>query len=548
VVGRSVPATNVSSDEIGAPVEIKKEVDELKRIIFLIVASLMLLGLVLPGCTGETPPEVGDIVFEDGKINVGIAGELSHMTGQFQMIGAQLAIAEIGTVDIDGEAFNLTLVPIETGEATRDPTGGQGTTAMIDKIDDVNFIMGGFRTEAVVNYREVAVGPGGEGVIFWNAGAATEALQQSVVTDYDNYKYWFHATPYNEYFLGQTIVRNIDAVGRLIRAAGNMTPDATLRAVMVADNLAWAQEEVEVIESLLPGINVNLASPTVFVNPLLVDPSQWAAILTPLAGVNPHFVIPVLSADAGVAFAGVRKAVIPNAMAVGINVPGQFKSQFAADLGTPPPGGPTIQNDIIIDTWAEEVEMTAKTQPFMTGFMAFTGGEYPLYTAATYDAMFSLAAAIESEAWYDSTAGKGYANTDDIIAWLEDPDNQQVTTTGKVGYYPLPGATGTNSTPALTEAQVLELYPHIGTAGYPAYDVDGWTTPAHTAHDLVYGPGYLTGLGDQWQWDATATLWKKYAVWPMEITGADLKDQYGDWNFEYTGTKAIQLNPAAVHP
>jgi hypothetical protein len=34
----------------------------------------------------------------------------------------------------------------------------------------------------------------------------------------------------------------------------------------------------------------------------------------------------------------------------------------------------------------------------------------------------------------------------------------------------------------------------------------------------------------------------------MEIAGADLKDQYGDWNFAYPGTKALILVPGVAKP
>lgn len=451
------------------------------------------------------------------------------------------------TVDVDGEPHSIALVEIETGEATVDPEGNQGYSALLAKIDDVDFILGGFRTEAVETYREVAVGPSGEGVVFVNCGAATEELQHSCIDDYANYKYWFKGTPYNEYFLAQSCVRMIDSVGRLVRTAGNFSEDYTLRAGIIADDLSWCEDLVPLIESGLPGINVNLVTPSVYIDALLVDPGLMGAALTPIAAGDPHFVIPVLSADAGVAFAGTRKVMMPTAMSVGINVPAQFKSPFAADLGTSPPGGPYVALDVHLDTWAEEVAVTSSTLPFLAGFMAFTSGEYPLYTAATYDVLLTLVEAIEDEAWYDETTETGYANVDDIIAWMEDPLNARTTTTGKSAFYPTPGTTS-GSAPALSSAQVSALYPHIGTAGYPAYDAANWTMPAHTTHDVVYGPGYLTGVGAQWQWDAGASQWKKFGVWPMEFGGADLKDQYGDWNFEYTGTKAIILNPSVVKP
>lgn len=529
----------------------------MKKYIFLLVAALLVLGLVLPGCGGageqqeeeeEEPPVVGDIVLEEGTISIGIAGELTHMTGQFQLLGATMAAGEIGTVDVDGVPHEVAIVEIETGEATVDPAGSQGYSALLAKIDDVDFIFGGFRTEAVTVYREVAVGPEGAGVIFFNCGAATEALAHSVIDDYDNYKYWFKGTPYNEYFLSQSCVRMVDSVGRAIRTAGGFAEDYTLRAGIIADDLSWCEDLIPLIEDLLPSINVDLVAPSVLINPLLVDPAQMGAALAPIAAGDPHFVIPVLSADAGVAFAGTRKAMMPSAMSVGINVPAQFKSPFAADLATPPTeGGPYVALDVILDTWAEEVATTASTLAFLAAFTSFSGGEYPLYTAATYDAIKTLVLAIEAEAWYDETDGVGYANSDDIIAWLEDPANARTTTTGKSAFFPVPGTTS-GGDPALAESQVSALYPHIGTAGYPDYDAADWTMPGHTTHDLVYGPGYLTGVGCQWQYDSDAGLWKKFGVWPTEIAGADLKDQYGDWNFEYTGTRDLILNPAVVKP
>lgn len=532
----------------------------MKKILYLIVAGLLVLGLVLAGCGGtgqqeeeeeEEEPVVGDIVFEDGQIAIGVAGEAEHMTGMFQMLGATMGAGEInaaGGVDIGGVPHEIALVPIETGEATVDPLGSQGYSALLAKIDEVDAILAGFRTEALTVYREVAVGPDGAGVLFFDCGAATVTFCESVVDDYDNYKYFFKATPPNDYFLAESVARIVDSVGRAIREAGGFAEDYTLRAGIIADDAVWCGELPTLLEGLLAGYNFDVVAPPVLIDPLLVDPAQMGAALAPIAAGDPHVVIPVLSADAGVAFAGTRKVMMPSAMSVGINVPAQFKSPFAADLATPPTeGGPYVGYDIILDTWAEEVAATASTLAFLAAFSSYSGGEYPLYTAITYDFTKILAAVIEAEAWYDETAGVGYANSDDIIAWLEDPANMVTTTVGTAGYYPMPGTTS-GGDPALTEAQVTALYPHIGTAGYPNYDAADWTVPPHAAHDLLYGPDYVFGIGAQWQWDADAGMWKKLGVWPREIAGADLKDQYGDWNFEFPGTKDLVLTPGVVKP
>jgi hypothetical protein len=177
--------------------------------------------------------------------------------------------------------------------------------------------------------------------------------------------------------------------------------------------------------------------------------------------------------------------------------------------------------------------------------MNSTSREYPLNTAATYDALFGLKAAIEAVASYDAEAGAAYAWADDIIQWLEDPANGQVTTTGNTTYYPRPGTTAAGK-PALTEAQVRSLY-DLDSYNYTyTYDAKDWTMPAHTTHDLAYGPGLLTGIGAQWQWfgNETAGVWEKVGVWPMDFGDEydeALTDQYGCWNFAYNGTAALVI-------
>jgi ABC-type branched-subunit amino acid transport system substrate-binding protein len=514
-----------------------------KRIVFLIVASLLVIGLVLPGCTPSETFTPVIYAFEDGKINIGIAGELNQTVGAMQWTGAMLAqdaINRNGGVNIRGVSYILELVPIETGEETVDPSGLTGVSALTAAINDTDFILGGSRAEAVEVYRNVAME---KGVIFIDCGAAAEALQHSLVDDYAGYRFWFKGTPYNEYFLGQSVVRILGAVAMKLREKMGVAANYTLNATIVADNLAWAYEQVVVIKELLGSINVNLVH-----DPYWVDATgntvEMQNVLTSIAGLDPQFIIPIFSADAGALYDELRASYAPNAMSVGINVMAQLKNPWGAgNLTTAPSGGPACANEVILDTWAEGLNQTSKTATFLAAFMNYTSGEYPLNTAATYDALFSLKAAIEAVAWYEAVNGTAYARADDIIKWLENPANAQVTTTGNTTYYPRPGTTAAGK-PALTEAQVRALY-DLDSYNYTyTYDTKDWTMPAHTTHDLVYGPGRLTGIGAQWQWDATAGQWEKVGVWPMDFGDEydeALTDQYGCWNFAYNGTKPLVI-------
>jgi branched-chain amino acid transport system substrate-binding protein len=513
-----------------------------KRIIFLIMASLLVIGSVLPGCA-DVKPEPVRYVFKDGKLSIGIVGELNATAGAMQWTGATLAQEAIngnGGIDIDGVSYVLELVPIESGEETEDPTGLTGVSALTAAIDAVDFIVGGFRSEAVAAYRDVAME---KGVIFINCGAAAETLQHSVVDDYAGYRFWFKGAPYNEYFMGQSLVKILGAVAAKLRQQMGVAADYTLDAAIIADNLAWAYKQVVAITELLQSVNVNLVH-----NPFWVDATgdtvEMEGALTSIGALDPQFIIPVFSGNAGALYDMLRGSHVPDAMSVGINVMGQLKSPWGAEnLTAAPPDGPACAYEVILDTWAEGLAQTEKTADFLTMFLNSASGEYPLHTAAAYDALLGLQKAIEAVAQYEAVNGTAYAQADDIIQWLEDPANAQVTTTGLTAYYPRPGTTAAGM-PALTEAQVRSLY---GLGGYNytyTYDAKDWTMPAHTTHDLAYGPGLLTGIGAQWQWDATAGQWKKVGVWPMDLGDEydeALTDQYGCWNFAYNGTKPLVI-------
>lgn len=515
----------------------------MRRVVLLIAASLLLIGLVLPGCTSELGPEPVLYAFKDGKIKIGIVGELNSTAGAMQWAGALLAQEKInsaGGVDINGVSHILELIPIETGEETVDPTGLTGASNLAAAIEEVDFILGGFRAEAVEVYRDVAME---RGVIFINCGAAEEVLQHSVVDDYESYRFWFKGTPYNEYFAGQSVVRILAIVAAKLRESMGVSTNYKLSATIVADNLAWAYKQVVVITGLLEDINVRLVHGPYWVNAQGSTP-EMQSVLTSIAGLDPQFIIPVFSADAGVLYDVLRATYVPNAMSVGINVMARLKKPWGAgNLTAPPPGGPACAYEVILDTWAEGLGQTEKTVDFVNAFMAKSDGEYPLYTAATYDAVLMLEEAIEAVAWYDARDGVAYAWADDIIKKLEDPSSRRVTTAGVAAYYPRPGTTAAGK-PALTEVQVRSLYDLDSYNHTYAYQAKDWRMPPHATHDLAYGPGLLTGIGAQWQWDAMAGRWKKVGVWPADLGDKydeAFTDQYGCWNFAYNGTKPLLI-------
>jgi branched-chain amino acid transport system substrate-binding protein len=543
-----------------------------KKILYLILASMLALGLVLTGCGGgeQEEEEEGDL---RPAITLGIVGPMAAAQGQHHVHGAELAANEINGsnpavdgVDVGGTLYKIELVEIDTNEVLN-PSGADGVTRMEANVDDVDFFLGGFRTEAVLAYREVAVGPGGAGKLFINCGAATEALQYSVVDDYDNYKPWFKGTPPNELFLSTSMTKLLTAIIAGVQAATGNTTYAP-KIAYLPENAAWTMvSRTLTVARLGPSGAKYLVGPAPYMwlpNPLATV-SEMNTLLENMATYNPDIILTVMSGPCGTTFANRVGAYMPNALCLGINVDaqrGEFPNVAAYAKGM-----------IFLDSWAPGVEYSDKTAPFVSAFEA-EYGEVPIYTAATYDAVLSLVEAIE---------GTDSLDTDGIIAWMEDTDNAREGTSGTTAYYPKWDGvtTGANpfgvggTLPALNEAQVLELYPWLAGAKYSngasiaawAYDPNKWTMPQHTTHDLVYGPQWVTGSASQWQ-DVGGTL-KKVGVWPMVVKstlpttldgwlaavnagainattmaalqGAGLWDQYGWWNFKYTGTGSLQI-------
>jgi len=474
--------------------------------------------------------------FTDDQVKIGIAGEVGHPTGDMAWLGASLALAQgADKITIDGTDLTVVLSKIDTKEVS-DESGAEGELAMEAALPGVHFVMGGFRTESVEVYREVVMDAQ---KLFWNCGAATESLQRSAADDYPRYRYWFKTTPPNEYFLASSVLRFVDAVAIEIRDVLGLEPDAELRSVIISEDLKWAKDE-QVPEYLagLPALNIDNKD-TFYVSAL--DPAGTTDIMPSVAAHDPHIIIPVYSGTMGVVYATALDGYIAGGlmapMSAGINVMAQLNQPWAAKLGNEyGDGHPECAHSIILDTWASGVAQTELSLPFLTAFQGFTGGEYPLYTAATFDAIKALKAALEEVGYLDDGVAK--AKADDIIAFYENPANMVPSTTAEAhAWYPQPGTTS-GGKPALSQAQVEAIYP-IADYGY-TYDAADWQMPPHTTHDLAYGPGRATGLGAQWQWQEDPGIWLKVGVWPKEF-GEPMVDQYGDWDYAFDGIVPIVI-------
>jgi len=370
--------------------------------------------------------------------------------------------------------------------------------------------------------------------IFMDCGAATASLQFSVVTNYDRYKYWFKATPYNETFLFTSCMKMTATIGDVLKEtlttleASNSTQvkeefkvssaqGGKLRVHILMEDAVWCAPMVSAVQYYLPLLGFTVTG-TTLVSPMATDITTE---MNAIKALNPHIIFTSFSSLVGAVYPIQKAALGIVAMTIGMNVAAEAIDYWANTEGK-------CNGEIILDAWAEGLQYTANTTTFFDAFVAKTGA-YPVYSAATYDAIYQLKAAIEA---IDSL------DADDIIEYLE--THSYTGAAGTTAYYPVPAINLGGGLYALSEEQVRALY-HLdsynGTYVEAQWQVASSGAP-HIAHDLVYGPGYSTGIGSQWQ-DG-----HKVGIWPIDFgpdSDAALTDQYGCWNFEYPGTVDVVI-------
>ena len=485
MVDRFVPAPEVRSDEIGATKN-QKEVDELKRIVFLIIASLLVIGLVLPSTVAGANID----------IKVLIAGPMLDVQGDHMWKGATMANTAIGTFSDGVNTYTFDLIKVDTKEISQ-PMGA-GTileTALTN--EGAKLVIGGFRTEAV--YEEIPKAMAAKALMFI-CGAASYGLlttpPHNTATNYTTgAKYIFRGTPFNDVFLINNALMMLAMVTTGIKAQiGSATP----KVAIFAEDLEWTVAMVASAKTIIQSVLGCTLGPVKTVSDTAGADTVIPA-LNEIKAAKCHAILTLISGPVGTQFSTQKGDLGVPAVAVGINVPIQTPGAWAGTLGN-------VAYEITMGTWAKGVAQTNLTTAFLNGFET-AYGTLPVYTASAHDILIAFSEAIKDEGWNPADTE---TSVNDLIAWFEDPANAMENTSAqKAMYYPkwaYPEMAywikAGKALPALCFTQYDDLY---GDLGYFCDRAVGsgvgtnFTMPPFSTHDLVYGPGYVTGLGFQWQ-------------------------------------------------
>jgi len=400
-----------------------------RGVVALLIVCLVAVALI-PGCQ-PTPEET---------IKIGVIGPMTFIQGEQHWYGAKMAADEIneaGGIVVGNVTMPIELVKIDSNEMLSVPDAKMAMEKAVT-VDKVDFLVGGFRTEAVLPMQDVAMD---NHKIFLGCGAADSILNERVAEDYDKYKYWFRVTPVNIEVLGLVIFLNLHMV---INAIKDQLGIEDVKIAILMEKTAVGDTVVHHAETLVPAMGAEVVGEW--------RPSATAtdvtAELSAIKDSGAHIILTFFSGPSGIVYAKQWGELEIPAASVGVNVEAQKMGFWDATGGKG-------NYETTLNAYGR-VEQTDKSIPFYDKFIEEMG-EFPTYTAGTYDALYILKDAIERAGTLDSDA---------IVIELENTD-----------YY--------------------------GGSGRVVFT----STKTGTPHDVTWGPGYATALGTQWQDGELLCVW-----------------------------------------
>jgi branched-chain amino acid transport system substrate-binding protein len=317
-------------------------------------------------------------------LKIAILGPMAFVQGENHWAGAEMARDEInkgGGINVGGKRMQVELVRVDTNEIQSVPDATNAIERAITR-DKADFLIGGFRSEAVLAMQEIAMDAK---KLFLGAGAAHSKLGINVESNYERYKYWFRVTPVKD---ADLVRQSFAALGEVAAQIRKQLGKESPKVAILAEKAVWVEGIVAAAQKNLPAMKMEVAG--------LWQPSAVATDVTAeLAAIDragADIVFTLLSGPVGIVVGRQMGERNMKAIAFGINVEAQKDAFWQATAAK----GNYVST---LETIAE-VEITPKTVPFVKAFKA-RFKKSPTYNAGTYDAITLLKEAIEKAGTID---------------------------------------------------------------------------------------------------------------------------------------------------
>jgi branched-chain amino acid transport system substrate-binding protein len=320
-----------------------------------------------------------------GTIKIAILGPMAFIQGEHHWAGAEMARDEInkaGGINVGGKRMQIELVRGDTNEIQSVPDATNAMERVITR-DKADFVIGGFRSEAVLAMQEVAMD---YKKLFLGVGSAHSKLGANVEANYERYKYWFRVSPTKDVDLARTLFAVLGSIAQQIRS--ELKTEAPKVAIL-AEKAIWNEGIIAAAQKNLPAMKMEVVG--------VWQPSAVAtdvtAELSAIDRTGAQIVFTALSGPVGISVGRQMGERNMKAVAFGINVEGQKDEFWQAAAGK--------ANFVSTLDFYSDAEITPKTAAFVKAFRE-RFKKSPTFTAATYDAIMLLKDAIEKEGTTDA--------------------------------------------------------------------------------------------------------------------------------------------------
>ncbi len=341
-------------------------------------------------------------------IKVGIIGPMQFVQGKGHWNGATMAQEQLnskGGIKVGDKMLKIELVKADSNEFISVPDATNAMELLLTR-DKVDFVIGGFRTEAVLAMQDIVAE---RKKLFFGCGAAHPELCTRVAQNYDKYKYFFRVTPFNSTFLARTSFIQAGMVGAMLKQALGLEK---VKVAVVAEKAMWADPMVEAASKVFGDMGMEVVGAW-RPSPVAVDVT---AELSAIQRAGAHMIFTVFSSSVGIPFARQAGELKIPAAVVGINVEAQKQEFWQATQGK----GNFVMT---LTTYVQGVEVNDLTAPFVETY-AKKFGEAPTYTADTYTTLVHiLKPAIEAV---------GSLDPEKLIPYIE--KTEFPTPSGKIAY------------------------------------------------------------------------------------------------------------------
>jgi len=319
------------------------------------------------------------------SIKIGLLDDLSDYTGDHAWKGALLAAREInqaGGIDINGTIYYIALTSEDTDEAnaTLDLSKGVAAANRMITYNDPHFILGGFRTEALVAYQEVIMDAK---IPFICTAASSDAFCQNVLDNYNRYKYFFRVMPINSTSLAKELITYLLTIAS---ALGVMYGGTINSVAIIREDLTWSLPLSAALQSILPIYGLTVVEEIAF--PIGASSYDFASYWSDIDSAGAQLTISIISSSDAITMVKSYSAVKPGCLLAGINVEAQLDSYWDDTEGK-------CQYEILMQS-IHRTNKTTRTIPFWDSYIATFGIE-PYYTGAgSYDAVRLIAEVISN--------------------------------------------------------------------------------------------------------------------------------------------------------